>query len=434
MGLEPSMGWDKPWVYGPILALFHWRTTLWGPLVVQGLLTSYVLWLTQSVLHTPRSHQHLLLCFALAIGTAAPWFTSTLMPDLFTPLVPLCIFVLAFAPLRLSPRQRLIAAAIGTIAIAAHLSHLILAASCIAVIGVVQRAIPWRPAATLAVALAFLLASNAIGHGIVSLSPYGSVFALARLVGDGPARAYIDRVCPEAGYRLCAWKGRLSADSDEFLWHPQGPLWADEFSPMAFAPEATRIVSATLAAYPLEIARAAAANTARQLGRVQLGDTLVPDHLDAAVRPKLEAYFPAAELRRYDTSRQRQGRLAKAAQPFHILQTALLLLGAAATIALLIQGLRHPTPLRYPTPLTALAALVLAALLVNAFATGAFSTVHDRYQARIAWLVLLPPGFALLRARSRRDSGGAPADRSAQTPPYAARLATSSGDIRTRAS
>ena len=44
--------------------------------------------------------------------------------------------------------------------------------------------------------------------------------------------------------------------------------------------------------------------------------------------------------------------------------------------------------------------MVLAALLANAFATGALSGPHDRYQARIAWLVLLPAS-ALARLPKR---------------------------------
>ena len=27
--LGPLMLWDKPWVYGPFLHLFHWRVSLW---------------------------------------------------------------------------------------------------------------------------------------------------------------------------------------------------------------------------------------------------------------------------------------------------------------------------------------------------------------------------------------------------------------------
>src|SRR5947209_3253454 len=98
MGLLPSMGWDKPWVYGPLAAIFHWRTTLWLPLAAQGLLLSYLLWLTQTVLRKPSPWLHLAVCLVLAMGTAAPWFIATLMPDVFTPAVVLCLFILAFGP------------------------------------------------------------------------------------------------------------------------------------------------------------------------------------------------------------------------------------------------------------------------------------------------------------------------------------------------
>lgn len=40
MGLEPSMGWNKPWIYGPFLAATSLGLTLWRPLIVQGLATS----------------------------------------------------------------------------------------------------------------------------------------------------------------------------------------------------------------------------------------------------------------------------------------------------------------------------------------------------------------------------------------------------------
>lgn len=409
MGSEPYIGWDKPWIYAPFLALLHLRTTLWLPLAAQGMLVSWVLWTTQAVLYRPSSAIHLMVCVALAVGSAAPWFTSLLMPDLFAPIAVLCIFVLAFGYGRLSTAELLLTAVLGAFAVAAHLAHLILAAGCVAAIALVRwRSDCWKAATRAAVplgaALALLLLSNAIGHGVPAISPYGSVFALARLVGDGPGRAYLDRACPDPGLRLCAWQGRLSADSDDFLWRPDGPIWADDFSPVRFAPEAARLVPAIIAAYPLQTLRAAAVNTLRQLGLVRVGDTLVPDHLDIAVLPRLQPYLPPAEIARYQASRQSRGLLRDAAAPFRWLHVGLLLAGALGTVWVMARCWQSDPAM------AGLAALTLAALFANAFATGALSGPHDRYQARIAWLVLLPPML------------------------YAARAATSSGLIRTRLS
>ena len=411
MGMEPSIGWDKPWIYGPFLAL-GWRTTLWLPLAAQALLVSWVLWLTQAALGGRRVRLHLALCAVLAVGSAAPWFTSLLMPDVFTPVAVLCLFTLAFGGERLSRVELVCAALVGSVAIAAHLAHLILAVGCIAALALIRWRPGWRSfwrlnwptAVPLAAALAMLLLTNAVGNRTLGVSPYGSVFALARLVGDGPGRAYLDRVCPDPKLRLCAWQGRLSADSDEFLWHPQGPLWADGFGPTRFAPEAARLVPAIIAAYPLDTLRAAAANTLRQLVRVQVGDTLVPDYLDIAVLPRLRPYLPTAEIARYQAALQPRGLMRDAAAPFLVVHAVLLAAGAAGSVAVLLRCWRTRPAL------AGLTAVVLTALLANAFATGALSGPHDRYQARLAWLVLLAPLA------------------------YAARLDTSAGVMRTRPS
>ena len=409
MGAEPYIGWDKPWVYAPFLTAFHLYWTLWLPVAAQGALTSWVLWVTQQALGTANSLVHAGVCLVLAAGSAAPWFAALLMPDLFAPLVPLCLFILAFGRKSVPLPTRAAVMALAVVAIAAHLAHLVLAAGCIAallLIGWLQGRgrILWQPAAPLAAALALLLGINAVGHGKVAISPYGSVFALARLVGDGPGRAYLDRACPDAALRLCAWQGRLPADSDDFLWNPDGPAWGNGFDPVRLAPEAARLVPAIAAAYPWETLRAMAANTWRQLGMVRVGDALVPDHLDIAVLPRLRPYFPPAEIARYQAARQPRGLMRDAAEPFQWLHLGLLVAGAAATAGIALRCWRSDPAL------AALAALALAALLANAFSTGALSGPHHRYQARIAWLALLPP---LL---------------------YAARAATSAGLIRTRRS
>ena len=413
MGLEPSMGWDKPWIYGPFLAAASLGVTLWLPLILQGLATSWMLWLTQAVTGSRKPGVHAALCAVLAVTSAAPWFASLLMPDLFTPLVVLCLFVLAFGYARLSRSELAGVMALGALAIAAHLSHLIVAAACLVVIVPLRWRLDggqvWRPATPLAGGLALLLLTNASGNGVLGVSPYGSVFALARLVGDGPGRAYLDTACPDPSLRLCAWQGRLSADSDEFLWHPYGPVWADSFGPIRYAPEAARLVPAIIAAYPVEVLRAAAANTLRQLARIQVGDALTPDHLDVAVLPRIELYFPKAEARRFEAALQPQGLLAGVATPFAALHAVFLVVGAVAGVGIALRQWRtNPA-------LATLAVLSLVALLANAFATGALSGPHDRYQARIAWLVLLAPTLFVAQR-------------------YAARTETSSGLIRTRLS
>jgi len=371
-GGEPQMVWDKPFVFGPVLALLHLRLTLWLPLAAQVVMLSHLLWLVRGAFAVPTWRFHLALCAGLAGLSAAPWFASLLMPDILAPVVVLCLFLLGYA--RLGWKVRLWLVGLGSFAIASHLSFLPLALA----VGVVALVLGGRRIVLLplGVALVVLVGTNWVGHGRFGISPYGSVFALARLVADGPAQAVLARECPEAGWKMCDWQRRFPDDSDLFLWKEFGPVWSTG-GPMALAPEASAIVRATLVQEPWAVLRSAVGNFAAQLGRVRLGDTLGNDWLEGSITGSFQAYFPAAEMARFRAGRQMDGTLREVAAPLNALHAAVLVAGAIATLVLVARGQR-------------LAVLVLVGVLANAVASGVLSRPHDRYQARIAWLLLVP--------------------------------------------
>ena len=330
--------WDKPLAYGPALHAFHWRVTLWGPALAQGLLVSWVVWLTQrGFLDAPPGRgRHLLVCAGLAAGTAAPWFAAQLMPDILAPVLVLALALLGFAAERLSRAERLGLQATATLAMAAHLSHLPLAAALVLLVLAVARG--WRPALRCALplgaAILVLLAGNLATQGRLAVSPYGAVFALARLVADGPAARTIAARCPEAGWHLCRWAGRLPGDSDGFLWSGDGPVWAPRLDgalpggPISLAPEAGVILAETLRREPLGVLRAALGNGWAQLGRARVGDALGPENLEGSVGRELARGFPAAEQARFAAGLQSRGLLPAVAAPFLALHPLVLLLGA----------------------------------------------------------------------------------------------------------
>jgi len=414
--LGPFMIWDKPWVYGPFLYVLHARTTLWLPLLAQGLLLSHTLWLLAAAFGRATAMRHVVLCAVLAGATAAGWSTGLLMPDFLAPVVVIALFLLGCAEDRLSGPERWWLYALATFAIAAHLAHLVIAAGCIGAILLLAGG--WRrpvhAAGPLLAALAVLAVTNLVGHGHAAISPYGSVFLLARLGADGIVESTLQDHCPAAGWRLCDWRGRLPTDSDEFMWKPDGPVFATPGGPIALAPEAGAIVATTLAEHPGAVARAALRNTLHQLIRVDIGDTLGPNALDVTVGLRLRQYFPMAEQARYVAAQQVSGTIAALARPFVGLHRAVLVLAALATLGVAAGAAR-----RGDRRLGAFAMCVMVGLLANAFATGALSGPHDRYQARIAWLLLLPPAMALAKP--------APAGQ-------ATRARTVSGDMRTSAS
>lgn len=401
--------WDKPYVFGPLLHAFHWRLSLWPPVLAQGLLLSWLLWLTRRMVAGQAAPgRHLLLAAGLASLTAAPWFATLLMPDLLAPALVLAMALLGFAGDRLSRIERLGLGLVAALAVAAHLSHLPVAAALVGTIGAARRA--WRPtlgcALPLAAGLAVLLATNLIGHGRPAVSPYGAVFALARLVEDGPAARTIEAGCrapASPGWHLCRWVGRLPTTADHFLWEGDGPVWAPRLDgaapggPISLAPEAAEIVRRTLVREPFAVLRAAAANTLAQLLRVRVGDALVDDHLTGSVARQLALGFPAAEQRRFAASLQSAGMLADAATPFLRPHRAVLLLKLLACLL----GARRAAMMGDRRRL-GLLGCVLVGVLANAMATGALSGPHDRYQARIAWLLPLAGALAVLPGGSNR--------------------------------
>ncbi len=404
--LGPLMIWDKPWVYGPMLALLHWQVTLWLPMLAQGAALSWLLWLTQRAARgqvSPRDH--LLLLAGLAVLTAAPWFAALLMPDIWAPMVVLALWLLAGGTL--SRGQAIGVGVLAALGIAAHLAHLPLALALAALLWWLHRGQPgaWRPALPLAAAVVLVLAGNLAGHGRFALSPYGASFLLARLQADGPATRTIKAECPEAGWYLCGFAWRLPMDSDTFLWAPDSPVNRDTEGGDRFlggallAPEAGEIIGATLLREPLGVAGAMLGNAWRQLFLARVGDALVADHLAANVAPRLREGFPRWEAAAQAEAAQAQGRLPALAVPFLLPHWPVLVLGGLGALLAWRRAAAWGDQGRL-----ALVLCVLVGVTVNAATTGALSAPHHRYQARIAWLLPLAAVLGMRPPRPGRPS------------------------------
>lgn len=397
-----AVSWDKTYVYGPFLLLGHWRVSLWGALALQCAAIAWLLWLTaRAVWGEARRGAFMALVLGMVALTSLPWFAATLMPDVLSGVAVLCLFLLGFAPDRLSRTETVFVVALGAVAVGAHLSHLVVAGSVVAIVLLVGRRL--RPALLAAVpvalAVAALLAVNLVVNGRAVLSANGATFLLARLQDDGPATRLLRERCPQAGWHLCAHVQRLPMDSDEFLWDPDSPLHREADGTPIFmgsvriAPEAREIVAATLVAYPLDVAAAMLRNGLRQLTLAEIGDTLGNRHLDLSARRMIAAGFPQ-ELAQFDGALQMRGLLADVAAPLRLPHAAVLLLSVPLALFACWRAARSGDRLRL--------GLVLAALVglgANALVTGALSKPHHRYEARIIWLL---PFAAVLALPPRR--------------------------------
>ena len=401
----PLMIWDKPWVYGPFAWVFHQHVSLWGVVLAQGVIISHLLWLVSRIVSGAAVGRHLALCAGLAVLTTAPWSAALVMPDVLTPAAVLVAALLGWGWPLLRRTERGWLMFLGSVATASHLSNLPVMFALVVLAGMLRAG--WgtamRVAAPLVGAVILLLGTNFIGHGQLAISPYGSVFPLARLIADGPAARTIAARCPDAGWYLCAFANNLPTNSDTFLWHRESPVnrrpdgTAIFLGGMELAPEARIIVAETLWREPMPVLADGLRNFAAQLQRNRIGDTLARQDVGLVIRGILEGRFPMAEVARFDASLQMSDRLKPMAMrlvPLH----ALALLAAFVGSMLAWQRVHRA---RDPVALGILLCL-LVGIAGNALATGALSMPHDRYQARIIWLL---PVVAVLFSRLRSKRG-----------------------------
>jgi hypothetical protein len=431
--------WDKPFVYGPWMALFHLQYSLWLVVIAQAGVVSSILWLTGHFMtrhamsrhfmsspvrnipdacHAQSPHpspvnstfffRHLVVCLLLGGLTAAPWFTSLLMPDIYAPLTVLCLFLLA-CDYDMPTPVRVWVLLVGAFSIASHLSHLVIAAAVLVGMACLwlprllhlphlprlpRLKIAVLPLLPLLMALALLVGTNLYGFQKFAVSPFGSVFFLARLAADGHVKPVLLARCYAQKLHLCDWVERLPADSDDFMWNGTGPVWSHPGGPIGLAPEASELVMATVRANPLGVAGSLLNNTGKELFMIGLGDTLRDDHLDLTVRKRLESDFPPAEVERYLGSRQAANELERSASSSSMLTKLSTLAGLLGCLYLLYRAW-----ISRDRVLATLLVAVLAGVLANAFATGALSKPHYRYQTRIAWLLVFIPLIVPVRPR-----------------------------------
>jgi hypothetical protein len=339
------------------------------------------------------------------------------MPDLFTPLLILLLSLLVSSPSRIRVWERIAITALSAFMIATQQSSVPLALALLVIViplrWIIDRrrmgrgvlygsnarpfhlAAPLVPALAPGLAIAALVLVNTVGFGRVSLSPYGNVFVLARIIYDGPGMTVLRRDCPKRDWRLCPYLDRFPLSSDEFLWDKSSPVMLAG-GHKAISADADAIIRAAIGAEPGRLFVATWDNTIEQLTRFASGDGLESWAVQAGAW--IDQDFPARERIAFHDARQQSGTLA-VPRLLAVTHRAVALSGIAAALLLL------PIAWRRRHVAAWFLAIALLALPLSAAITGGLSTPHDRYQSRIVWLpacIAFLSVPALLR-RPRRD-------------------------------
>ena len=380
---------DRPIFYGWFLRHVSLAESLWLPILAQSLILALLLYyfFRQFVPGRYRHFLYLGFVFFCTLFTGLSVHVSTLIPDIFAPIMILSLGLLLLAP-GLKARDQVLIGVILFFSMAVHYAHLFTAFLILAAISLLYRLYRKRALIRLRplllswgiVLLSSLLipATNWMMGSGFGLSQGGHVFLMQRLVEWGIAEKYLDEACPEKEYRFCEYKDDIPRN---FIWLPESPLYKtggwmenkEEYQAI------TREVISDWRYSRIILARSL--ETSMELFfSFDVGDTMGPELEGSSPFETIKIWFPD-QWRRYLSSRQSFEKL-----DFTLLnyvQRVALLGGLFISILLLLSR-------RVPMPQKMLIGFFLICLAANAIVCGPLSGVFARYQSRVMWLILLP--------------------------------------------
>lgn len=405
---------DRPPYYSLLIFFIHLNLSLWPVIAMQSLAIATALRvLVYSMIPGARGLHYFIVTGALTALTSVAWHGGQIMPDAFTGLLTIVVFVIAWAwkdqgqPARVA----LVLSAFGITLL--HYTHLPLACGLFAVAAFarLKQGAGWHEARRIAVigaaisvagCSAFVAYSLAVVHRPV-LSPDGSIILAARVLADGPGRAWLAASCPKSGNAFCKYRDQIPDDSAAFLWGGEaGPLHEVllDVGPEQTRRAAAQIVTGAISTHPGEELADAFGNSASQLVHFGTLDTDCPEHCGETdgVSFAIKRYFPR-EYQQFRHSLQITGRL-----PVRIIRgvdRAVVIVASIIALALWVVAGRHGDRLTAGFLL-----LVATTLMLNAALCGALSAPNDRYQSRVVWLLPLGAllGLSRLCGYSKNDA------------------------------
>jgi hypothetical protein len=371
----------------------------WPDLLLQ---TACAIWVISLVLRVTglaaRPWHRIAVVTWLSLGTALPFLASALLTDIFAGVGVLALYLLIYHRPDLGRGERIGLFFLIAFAVASHSATLAVLA---AVLGFAAACLPsdrrrmamlLPGGGALATGAAMLVATNFAFSGQLAWTSGGFGIAFGRMLQDGIVKHYLDEHCPNPRLKLCPYRDKLPATADEFLWN--GGVFNELGRFDGLGEEMRFIVLHSFQEYPVLQFETALAATAKQLGQFASGYGMHDqiDHTYGIIRRFISKEVPAMQH-----ARQQRGEL-----NFNLINRIHVPIAFGSMLFLLGLLVRAIRSGRFDEP-ARLAATVTVAILANAFACGALSGPHDRYGARMVWIVAFTAAIAILRNRKRAE-------------------------------
>ncbi|MCL6285271.1 hypothetical protein M3P21_17215 [Ruegeria sp. 2012CJ41-6] len=372
--------------YGVILFNL-WQVSPFLIVLFQSLIIALVVWLVCREVCPKRPVSAFLaagvVCAAL---TPLPYFTSYSMPDVFSGLIPLIIFLLCYRTGTLSRSAFVFLWGLLVAVILFHSSHILVSLGLILFVTLLAVSRKYRPRISGWIGVTSAFATGILGvflFAFVAYTVFGSwpvnpPFLTARGIEDGPVARMIEQGCDPDEFAICAARPLPNTDSTLFLW--QGDSFYQQADPemkTRLAREDAAVFLTAAGKWPGLQFTASARNFLTQIRKFGLFEFKTAKRVFREAAP---SFMTQSELAAYGDSRAVSGRY-----PFEALSIVVYLSALAGLAMVLYLVSRADTD----RSLRILVVLVLVTMVGNALVTGVLSDPHHRYQARIIWLLPL---------------------------------------------
>jgi hypothetical protein len=383
---------DRPLGYGIFIRIFSWKFTLWPVIFAQGIIAVFLLRkMSQRFLNNTGPLHHITLLLSvllLALCTGLSWYTSQIMPDIFTSfgMIAFILFYWGEEESRFSLNDILYVIIIF-IAASVHFSNLLLLLALLIFTAIKNRQnIKLRifQLKLLSVFAIILLAylgmswANLSAHKQFKPSVSSNVFLFGRFAESGILEKYIKEDCAQhSEYQWLCSMENIPRNSTEFLWDGEGVMKKFDYNfviaDSALKNITTEILTDTKYLFPF--LWDCAINSCKQLFQLNIGSGLYGYRENSG--PYYAIYNNLWSEKNYFMNSE-QSFAALNLSIFNFLNYLTILLSLIVIMFFYLTG-------RLTDFEVNVLFIVVSGIIINAIITASFANVYDRLQARVMW-------------------------------------------------
>ena len=378
---------DHSLTYSFFLRIFSAQFSLWLPVLVQGGLLTFLTYRISRVLLPATMFSNKTLLFIIGTTsafTSVSWYSSQLMPDIFTAILILSVILFFLDALKYNS---ILYFALIFAALMMHNSNLVILFlfSAILVPYTYWKAKSYfkKSISLAALSICSLIYSAGLngvtGHGFV-ISTSTHVFLMGKLCENGVLKTYLDDQCAHHNYQICAYKDQLPNAAWDFVWNAESPLnkmggWEQT------KPEYSAILKDLLLSprYYFMLFYKSIEHTIRQMIQIQVGDGLLVLRENSNPFWKIQQHYNH-EMPEYMRSLQNEAKL-----PFNSFNLVYWLFIVISMLLVVYLMHQHKLPLEFKYVYL----MVLTFFILNAFVTANLANVLARLSSRVVWLIPL---------------------------------------------